>query len=669
MALDQALSYLKAGFSVVPVKADGSKGAAVSWAQYQGTKPSEGQVREWFSGSDKYGIAIICGEVSGGLEVIDFDQPNFFGPWAEIVEFSFPGLVDTLPVIQTPKGFGRHVYFKSRHCKPGLKLANQPGHEGRNANVAIEVRGSKQYVLAPGSPATCHPLKGEYKLISGPSIEETPLLDGDQREALLCAGRALDKVPKEYEGRRKREVIALRPGDEYSRADNWEDLLEEFEWTKIKEHNGSSLWRRPGKEQSGGSATLGHCMTDDGLRLFYVFSTNAEPFKADKAYSLFAAYSILKCKGDFRVAAQELCKQGFGTTEKAPDDLLQEVTEAIKEVQKTLAMDQKGQGVLDALLYNEPRFKASWELKRKEFDLNPNKYATSIIHYCLRVLLTPGQIAKAVFLHRKRHEDLFSNTEEPTAEWIANKIYWISVVAPTETEDRCITKSEADTIIKKGSLDILEEIQKRTGISNFAGLLKHGKHGSIYYIKIEEDGNERHVKIGPASSLCTRDAFRNPVIDQLNVVVPPTKKWEWEDIVVKLMLQVCEEIEFPDETEEVEAEEWIEDYLSNAPVHVGHRHKYAIIHRETFWKDGLLFIFARSFCKFINHRRKKEIAVQEVRAKLHMVGFRCKVVSVRPDETERKTTSRNYYCRKHRFEEKKELLISEIPDTLPEGFE
>jgi len=666
MALDQALSYLAAGFSIVPVKPDGSKGAAVSWGKFQEARPSEGQVKEWFSSQEDRGIAIICGGISGGLEVIDFDQPNFYGPWAEIVELNFPDLIDTLPVIQTPKGYGRHVYFRSKVSEPGQKLANIPGHEDRNAHVAIEVRGEKQYVLAPGSPRACHPLNEEYKLIFGPPIEETPLLTKAQRDILIYAGRALDKVPRTYEGKKKRTVISLRPGDEFSKTDDWETLLEEYDWVKIKEQNGSSMWRRPGKT-TGGSATLGHCKTDDGLRLFYVFSSNADPFEPDKAYSLFSAYSILNHKGDFRIAAQELYKQGFGVSDKAPEDLLKDVADALEEVNKTGTMDKRGEGVLEALKINEPRFKQTWDLKRKDFDLNPNKYAASVIHWCLVVMLTPAQITKALVIHRRKHSEVLCNVDDFTAEWIANKIYWFSVVANDETEERCITKSEADTIIKKGSIDILGEIRKRTGIPNFAGLLKQGKHGSIYYIKIEENGTEKNVKIGPASSLCTRDSFRNPVIDQLSLVVPPSKKWEWEDIVVKLMLQVCEEIEFPDETEETEAEEWVEDYLSNAPLHVGQRYKYAVKHRETFWKDDHIHIFARSLCNFINHRRKKEITVQEVRAKLNLIGFKCKTICIR-FENNTKVTSRYYYIRPHEFTEKQEIKIT-IPDSLPEGFE
>jgi hypothetical protein len=66
-------------------------------------------------------------------------------------------------------------------------------------------------------------------------------------------------------------------------------------------------WRRPGKEK-GWSATTGHCRGEVGGDLLYVFSSNAHPFEAEKAYSKFSAYAILRHGGDHAEAARELAR-------------------------------------------------------------------------------------------------------------------------------------------------------------------------------------------------------------------------------------------------------------------------------------------------------------------------------------------------------------------------
>jgi hypothetical protein len=71
-------------------------------------------------------------------------------------------------------------------------------------------------------------------------------------------------------------------------------------------HRGEvTFWRRPGKNR-GISATTGYC----GDRL-YVFSSNAHPFAPERAYSKFAAFTLLNCGGDFSKAATILAHHGY----------------------------------------------------------------------------------------------------------------------------------------------------------------------------------------------------------------------------------------------------------------------------------------------------------------------------------------------------------------------
>jgi hypothetical protein len=74
-----------------------------------------------------------------------------------------------------------------------------------------------------------------------------------------------------------------------------------------------TYWRRPGKRGPGHSATTNY----RGLDYLYVFSV-ATVFEPEKAYSKFAAYTILEHGGDFSAAARTLAAQGYGGIPRLP---------------------------------------------------------------------------------------------------------------------------------------------------------------------------------------------------------------------------------------------------------------------------------------------------------------------------------------------------------------
>jgi len=155
--LDYALAYIHAGLSVIPIRPDGSKAPAIpSWEAYQHRRPNEHEVRAWFAVNLGYGIAIICGSVSRNLEVVDFDSREAWEDFRHLAESQSPGFLKTVPTVVTPRGV--HLYlFRSVKVLGNRKLAKAP-----TGKAAIETRGEGGYVLAPGSPAGCHPDKKIY---------------------------------------------------------------------------------------------------------------------------------------------------------------------------------------------------------------------------------------------------------------------------------------------------------------------------------------------------------------------------------------------------------------------------------------------------------------------------------------------------------------------------
>src|SRR5215208_6678680 len=66
-----------------------------------------------------YGIGLVCGQVSGGLEALDFDDAALYPPWCELVEREAPDLLAQLVITRTPKGY--HVRYRCSVIEGNIK--------------------------------------------------------------------------------------------------------------------------------------------------------------------------------------------------------------------------------------------------------------------------------------------------------------------------------------------------------------------------------------------------------------------------------------------------------------------------------------------------------------------------------------------------------------------
>jgi hypothetical protein len=96
-----ALAYRRAGCSLIPIAADGTKRSAAwllpkiwdhseqrwkpTWKPFQERFPTGAQLQHWFA-QRPVGLAVIGGQISGGLEILDFDAAEVFEPWSAIVD-------------------------------------------------------------------------------------------------------------------------------------------------------------------------------------------------------------------------------------------------------------------------------------------------------------------------------------------------------------------------------------------------------------------------------------------------------------------------------------------------------------------------------------------------------------------------------------------------------
>jgi len=151
--LTAAVAYVGLGWGVIPIRAR-TKKPPFAWKVYQGRLPEPDELASWFSDGSTHELAIICGEVSGGLVVVDFDSMAYYERWAK----AHPDLAAKLPTVRTKRG--RHVYFRSSHRK--TRRLKDGDHEWG------EIRAEGAYVLAPPSR---HPEGGAYKWLIEPDGE------------------------------------------------------------------------------------------------------------------------------------------------------------------------------------------------------------------------------------------------------------------------------------------------------------------------------------------------------------------------------------------------------------------------------------------------------------------------------------------------------------------
>ncbi|MFB4275785.1 bifunctional DNA primase/polymerase [Nonomuraea sp. MTCD27] len=355
------------GLCVIPAATNGTKQPwpdGAKWKHFRQTQPTVDQLDAWFAGHRYDGLGVVCGRVSGGLEMLEFEgraiAEGVLNELVDIAEAS--GLGDLWHTVTsgylevTPSG-GIHILYRVIGGVAGnTKLARRPAtaeefaahkaklQEAIDAEedaferarkqenhdkltdpsdlpqVLIETRGEGGFVVIAPSAGRTHANGGAWELRAG-GPATIPLISAEDRDALHHLAGALDQMPIKDEQPpttepRTRQLNGsgeLRPGDDYNQRATWDDILASMlGWTKVYWRGGVTYWRRAGKDDRGISATTGRNAAD---RL-YVFSTSTI-FEAEKPYDKFAAYTLITegsitpetCKR----AAKALRAEGYGS--------------------------------------------------------------------------------------------------------------------------------------------------------------------------------------------------------------------------------------------------------------------------------------------------------------------------------------------------------------------
>lgn len=321
--LTTALELHGAGYSPIPVAADGTKRPRIPWKAYTQSPAAPALVNEWFTQPIEQGIGVVTGV--GGLELLEVE-----GKGMDLM----PGVLELLdgtglrPLYdrvlqgwseQSPSG-GLHLLYRVSDAPvPGnRKIAQRPSEEPPYRETLAETRGTGGFVVLAPSAGNVHATGRPYvRLLGGPSSAAT--ISADERDSLHAVFHAaLDTMPEDtpdtgrtrtsmWDDRTPVQDGDITPGDDYEHKTDWADILGPVGWALVYTHGRTRYWRRPGKND-GISATTGHA--DDRDRL-YVFTSSTD-FEPEVPYTKFGAYALLQHRGDHAAAAKQLAADGYG---------------------------------------------------------------------------------------------------------------------------------------------------------------------------------------------------------------------------------------------------------------------------------------------------------------------------------------------------------------------
>jgi hypothetical protein len=103
---------LAAGISIVPPKEDGTKRPDGQWKRFQEQPPTEAMVNAWYG--PRLGLGFVCGAVSGGLELFEFDSRETYEQFREAaVAVGLGELVERIEAgyLEETPGDGIHWFY------------------------------------------------------------------------------------------------------------------------------------------------------------------------------------------------------------------------------------------------------------------------------------------------------------------------------------------------------------------------------------------------------------------------------------------------------------------------------------------------------------------------------------------------------------------------------
>ncbi len=318
----QQIEWLyNSGISLIPVrdKPDGDRPAKTpynGWKKYQSERADSGTLHAGLINYNTTAVAMICGKVSGNLEIIDIDVK--YKPGIDTVVFMalrdlYPSLYERLRIHKTPSG-GYHILYKTDSgIIPGnQKLAgrNKTDAEliinprGKTVNF-IETRGEGGYALAPPSMA--------YTVLQDVPI---PVISWEDRCSIIQVMKVHSEIVEitytHKPTKAENTYYDENPFDHFNNSPEAEIVMQDYGWKNKKSTNPNFLhFEKPGSKKGGTHATF-----NKTRKVYFIFTSDTD-FDESKGYNPATVLSILAHGGDKTKTYAYLVQKGYGKIKAA----------------------------------------------------------------------------------------------------------------------------------------------------------------------------------------------------------------------------------------------------------------------------------------------------------------------------------------------------------------
>ena len=241
------------GISVFPALVDGTKKPQGKWRQYQRDRCSQRQLNKWFGEANPWAIAVVCGQVSNNLVVIDIDDPDLIEPFETKLKKEHPDC--TMRLSRLRRGPASDISTYSATGRLGLvrhssrwRATNGPSNSGPKATMS----------LGRGSPTQTHKSGQPYRVIRG-DIGEIYHFTANEVVTLIQIAKSFERpsgpsAAEEFGSAAncsKARIDLSRPGDDFDAHTDWAEILDpkmvDPPYQLIREDaDGTRHWKRPG---------------------------------------------------------------------------------------------------------------------------------------------------------------------------------------------------------------------------------------------------------------------------------------------------------------------------------------------------------------------------------------------------------------------------------------
>lgn len=329
MIKDFATKYCGYGLSVIPINA--TKIPIGGWKRNQSEIITPNGTFD-----TAYGVGIVCGKISGNLEVIDIDckydlTGTLFEDYKKLINTVDKAILSKLVVEKSTNG-GYHFLYRCKEIAGNVKISSRPtidaerqatklstyldclkkgdteekaqlssekAYKHDTERVLIETRGEGGYVAV-------YPTKG-YEMIFG-SFEKISEITTVERKVLFDCAKTFNSV---YDTPIVRKEVQKVIDSNTSPFEDWNDRGDVLEfllnegWSLNHTSGHRNFLLRPG----GTGKWSAEYSTEK--RLLYVW-TKSTAFDDEKAYNPSQVLATIKFNGDYSSCAKWLLSEGYG---------------------------------------------------------------------------------------------------------------------------------------------------------------------------------------------------------------------------------------------------------------------------------------------------------------------------------------------------------------------